>query len=287
MMKSYSSPKDTIALSAYLDDQLTEDQKEKIELRLEKEEGLRTTLENLRLTKEILRNAPQAKVSRNFTLNLEILELKKTTWNYSISMRLVSSIASILFVFVFLGDFINSNSISLNSSSEKASMELDQAVGVLSVVEEAAESVNEAEFQAAPLAIEDAEPAEMPSAFEEAEPSSDIQLDETYLENEDTEKIGDVGGILATPISSNQENLGDAPTDADSLKSEEPEGNRDDNNIEETQVVEIKDEGLNENNIPEYDEISKNKVDWINVTKYLLAGLAIITGLIGRIYRFR
>ncbi len=62
------SRKEIKALSAYLDGELSGRHRAKLEASLKKDAGLLAALESLRQTRALLRSAPQAKTTRNFTL---------------------------------------------------------------------------------------------------------------------------------------------------------------------------------------------------------------------------
>ncbi len=107
MTKSLTQ-RDLEALSAYLDGQLPQKDTRKLEARLENEVELRQALEDLRRTRHVLHMAPQIRRPRSFTLTPEMVGEKFFIPRGFTALRLVSVVASVLFVVVFAGDvFLN------------------------------------------------------------------------------------------------------------------------------------------------------------------------------------
>lgn len=98
--------RDLEALSAYLDGQLPQKDTRKLEGRLEKEVELQQALEDLRRTRQVLHMAPQIRRPRSFTLTPEMVGEKFFIPRGFNALRLVSVVASVLFVVVFSGDFL-------------------------------------------------------------------------------------------------------------------------------------------------------------------------------------
>jgi hypothetical protein len=284
-MKSTPSPKDIKNLSSYLDDQLNEDQKKKIELRLKNDAALKLAFQNLRLTRLVLRNAPQAKVPRNFVLNLEMVKAQKSSWTYYSSMRLVSSIASILFVFVFLGDFINSNSLSFNSKSQNSSMEAEIAVGAFSDEGTSMDNNDVQEMLAAPLISEELEPVEMPATLGVVEPSAEIPDEAGLSENEIADESAVDEVFLATPASPNQGKQGDIESETEIIELGSVGDSED--ILTETEVLDINGQGNSEDGNLISEDLSTSSYDLVNLFKYILGSIALTTGLLNQFYRRR
>ncbi len=100
--------RDLEALSAFLDGQLPQKDTRELEARIENEAELRQALEDLRRTRQVLHMAPQIRRPRSFTLTPEMVGKKFFIPRGFTALRLVSVVASVLFVFVFAGDvFLN------------------------------------------------------------------------------------------------------------------------------------------------------------------------------------
>ena len=63
------------ALSAYLDGQLTPEEHTRLNIRINENPELRVALEELRITRALLRSQPEIRAPRNFTLNKDMVEL--------------------------------------------------------------------------------------------------------------------------------------------------------------------------------------------------------------------
>lgn len=76
-MKSELHPKDGQLLSDFLDGQLSSQEADRLQKRLNEDENLRETLEDLRQLKIVLRNAPRFSVPHNFTLTPAMVGKKR------------------------------------------------------------------------------------------------------------------------------------------------------------------------------------------------------------------
>ena len=92
-------PEDWERLSAYLDGQLPEREKEEIRQRLETQPELQRALEELRRTKMVLRSAPRRRVPHNFTLTPAMLPQRKSWFPLVPVFSFASAMALILLVF--------------------------------------------------------------------------------------------------------------------------------------------------------------------------------------------
>jgi anti-sigma factor RsiW len=96
------------ALSAYLDGQLNQKDRQRLERGLQERLELRQALEELRRTRAILRSQPKLRAPRNFTLTPEMVGFRTPTRAMPRAypaFRLVSALASVLFILVLIGDF--------------------------------------------------------------------------------------------------------------------------------------------------------------------------------------
>ncbi len=88
-------------LSAYLDDALKPAERQGIEARLIREPQLRERLQDLQVTRSLIRNLPRQKAPRPFTLTSDMVRVRqprrKSRFNF---LKLASSFAAILLVFL-------------------------------------------------------------------------------------------------------------------------------------------------------------------------------------------
>jgi len=110
MMDRPLSPQDLEILSAYLDNQLEEGEVKRLEARLTESAGLRTTLEDLRRTRLMLRSLPKVRAPRNFTLSprvaAEIRRPRRSFWQLGSSWSMVSAVAVMLLMVTLMGDLM-------------------------------------------------------------------------------------------------------------------------------------------------------------------------------------
>lgn len=103
-MTTRISNRDLEALSAYLDGEISADQKQALEARLESEEQLNRAYLELRRTRMILRAAPRVRAPRNFTLTPRMVGVRQTrSWSFPV-LSMASALAGLLFILVLLGD---------------------------------------------------------------------------------------------------------------------------------------------------------------------------------------
>lgn len=104
-MKTPISSREWEALSAYLDRQLNPKERSRLEMRLQADLTLRTTLDELRRARLVLRNSPRLRVPHGFTLNAQQAHINQPARTYP-ALRLASLVASLIFVIVLLSDFL-------------------------------------------------------------------------------------------------------------------------------------------------------------------------------------
>lgn len=103
-MATRISNRDLEVLSAYLDGEISADQKRTLEARLKSEEQLNRAYTELRRTRMILRSAPRLRAPRNFTLTQRMVGVRPTRdWSFPV-LSMASVMATFLFILVFLGD---------------------------------------------------------------------------------------------------------------------------------------------------------------------------------------
>ncbi|NWF63937.1 MAG: hypothetical protein HXY38_06485 [Chloroflexi bacterium] len=151
--------RDIERLSAYLDGQLDAAESASMESRLKSDPELESTLRNLRSARGILRQLPQRKAPRNFTLTRQMVGLKPPLPRSYPIFRLATIFASILFLF----------SLSATALSPLVSFENAAAPAPAFGMGGGCEDCEGAPAQEAGPATEEAFAAEMaPAATEEA-----------------------------------------------------------------------------------------------------------------------
>lgn len=124
MMNQISS-RDWEALSAYLDGQLTQKDRLRLEQKLQANSDLRLALEELSRTRTILRSQPALRAPRSFALTPEMVGIhreRRPAARLYPAFSFVSALASLLFVVVLLGGFLTrgSNQASPAPAAESA-----------------------------------------------------------------------------------------------------------------------------------------------------------------------
>ena len=108
-MTTRISPKEWEALSAYLDGQLSTNDRIRLEELLTERPEMRVALKDLRRTRDFLRSQPSLRAPRNFTLSPQLVGIRIEERGSSFAfpvLSAVSALASILFVLVFVGDML-------------------------------------------------------------------------------------------------------------------------------------------------------------------------------------
>lgn len=109
-MTTRITPPQWEALSSYLDNQLTPQERARLETHLKQDAELRQALEDLRRTRALLRSQPRLRAPRNFTLTPAMAGVRSgarrssSVGPYPI-LRLASVLATIFFVLITVGDF--------------------------------------------------------------------------------------------------------------------------------------------------------------------------------------
>lgn len=102
--QSNLSDDDLLLLSSYIDDQLTPDERNRLEQRLQAEPDLRAELEELRAATMLLRDTPPLVPPRSFTLDPDQARVRRpllSGW-----LRLGSALAALMLALTFTGVFI-------------------------------------------------------------------------------------------------------------------------------------------------------------------------------------
>ena len=123
-MNAQLSNKDWQLLSAYLDGQINEDERTRLEMRLSKQPELKAALEDLRRTQAVLRAAPRRKVPHNFTLtHAMVAEQRSARSRWFPALTFSSAIAAVLLVITLLLPQLTPN-VAMRSEAPAAQMDL-------------------------------------------------------------------------------------------------------------------------------------------------------------------
>jgi len=108
-MTTRISPKEWETLSAYLDGQLSANDRVRLERLLTERPEMYVALKDLRRTRDFLRSQPSLRAPRNFTLSPQLagIRIKERRSSFAFPvLSAVSALASILLVLVFVGDML-------------------------------------------------------------------------------------------------------------------------------------------------------------------------------------
>ena len=105
------SPRDLEQLSAYLDQQLSSNERQKLEARLQRETLLFQTLQDLRQTRALLRSLPRRRAPRNYTLSAQTAaQIRRPQrlpfWQQAPAWGFASALAGLLLVAFFFGELL-------------------------------------------------------------------------------------------------------------------------------------------------------------------------------------
>jgi hypothetical protein len=164
-----------------------------LEAQLQKDAGLRVALDGLRQTRGLLRSAPQMKAPRNYTLTPEMAGARARSARMYAPVRLVSVLATILFVVVVMGDVLT------GGGTDLAFLPFESADSVESSGADTAEMAAEAPAEgAAPEAMEPA------LAEEEADLADadvgDVTRDDGVMKETASEPVEEVEGTTAPEV---------------------------------------------------------------------------------------
>lgn len=181
------------ALTAYLDDALTPEERRRFEEQLAADEALRADLEAQRLVKANLGALPQVRAPRNFTLDPALYGRPQPAGRLYPALRTATVLAAILFVVVLTLDLAGTAS-PLRQAGAPAASEVSQVASEpeadLGFVDEAASVVEVTRIVEEEIVIEEAEEAVMEEAAEvelaaEA-PAEEVVEEAPALEDTDT-----------------------------------------------------------------------------------------------------
>ena len=103
-MKKPLSSRELNILSAYLDDEISPQERDRLEERLQQNPDLRGELEALRRTRLIWRAAPKVRAPRNFTLTPEMVTPRPSFWDwFRPTMQWSAAVAFVLLLVTMAG----------------------------------------------------------------------------------------------------------------------------------------------------------------------------------------
>ena len=91
-------------ISAYLDGELTTNERERFEHQLQKDDSLQNLYQDLKRARSVLRNAPKLRAPRNYILTPEMVGIEVRQSRAFPLFRFASAFAAFLLVLLFLGD---------------------------------------------------------------------------------------------------------------------------------------------------------------------------------------
>jgi hypothetical protein len=106
-MTTRLKPRDWEILSAYLDGQLSPRENARLEARLQADDEMNNSLEQLRRTRVVLRSLPKVRSPRNYTLSASRVRVRPIIPKIYPAFRLASAMAMLLFALVVIGDFLS------------------------------------------------------------------------------------------------------------------------------------------------------------------------------------
>lgn len=162
------SNKDWERLSAYLDGEVNQKEREQIEDRINADPGFQAALDELRTTRQVLRAAPRVKVPRNFRLTAEMVGVKPRSRSFQF-YRLAAATLTFLFIGVVVMDFGRSLSgVAFGPAAPQESMFEAMPEAAMDAVEEPALMAEESEVEKADRAVEESPLAEAVEATQPA-----------------------------------------------------------------------------------------------------------------------
>jgi hypothetical protein len=120
-MKSPSS-RDLEQLSAYLDGQLAQPDRSRLELQIRSDPALASALEGLRQTRALLRRTPQRRAPRNFTLTPKMAGIRPPVPRLVPVLSWASAVAALFFIFTLGAALVGQLSFGAASKSAPAPM---------------------------------------------------------------------------------------------------------------------------------------------------------------------
>ena len=201
-MTTRISPKEWETLSAYLDGQLSANDRIRLERLLTERPEMSVALKDLRRTRDFLRSQPSLRAPRNFTLSPQLagIRIKERRSSFAFPvLSAVSTLASILLVLVFVGDMLITGAGPSQNFVAQAPIE-----DYLAVEETVPESFSPVEGE-----LQEITPTEIilqevrvPSVAAEGEVLESMEEEEVEAVSKAIETVDEswTGGAIQTPI---------------------------------------------------------------------------------------
>ena len=201
-MTTRISPKEWETLSAYLDGQLSANDRIRLERLLTERPEMRVALKDLRRTRDFLRSQPSLRAPRNFTLSPQLagIRIKERRSSFAFPvLSAVSALASILLVLVFVGDMLITGAGP--SQNFVAQAPVEEYLAVEETVPESFSPV-EGEFQEIPPTEITLQEVQVPSVAAEGEVLESMVEEEVDAVSKVIEAVDEsrTGGAIQTPI---------------------------------------------------------------------------------------
>src|ERR1035437_6362001 len=116
------SSRDLEQLSAYLDGQLSQSSRARLEIRIQSDPALASALEELRQTRTILRRTPQRRAPRNFTLTPGMAGIRPPVPRLVPVLSWASAVATLFFIFTLGAGLVGQLSFGVAATSAAAPM---------------------------------------------------------------------------------------------------------------------------------------------------------------------
>ncbi|MCJ7660284.1 MAG: hypothetical protein MUO67_14150 [Anaerolineales bacterium] len=201
-MTTRISPKEWETLSAYLDGQLSANDRIRLERLLTERPEMYVALKDIRRTRDFLRSQPSLRAPRNFTLSpqLAVIRIKERRSSFAFPvLSAVSALASILLVLVFVGDILITGAGPSQVFVSQAPIE-----EYLAVEETVPESFSpaEGELQEIPPAEITLQEVQVPSVAAEGEVLESMAEEEVEAVSKAIETVDEsqTGGAIQPPI---------------------------------------------------------------------------------------
>ncbi len=137
-MRTQISPRDWQLLSEYVDHQLEDGVRTRLEQRLEREPELQAALESLRRVRAVLRSAPAYRAPRSFAITPQMLPARRSAFSWVPALGVTSVLAAMLLVVSFLLQWVPAASAPMAAKEVSAPAEMaEMAVAVTGAAEQA------------------------------------------------------------------------------------------------------------------------------------------------------
>jgi hypothetical protein len=201
-MTTRISPKEWETLSAYLDGQLSTNDRVRLERLLTERPEMYVALIDLRRTRDFLRRQPSLRAPRNFTLSPQLagIRIKERRSSFAFPvLSAVSALASILLVLVFVGDMLITGAGP--SQVFIAQAPIEEHLAVEETVPESFSPV-EGELQKIPPTEITLQEVQVPSVAAEGEVLESMAEEEVEAVSKAIESVDEnqTGGAIQPPI---------------------------------------------------------------------------------------